>query len=150
MGASSKIIELRKILSERFPKETAAPLFRIPTGSVLLDSVLGGGLPRCGITELIIPNRSSGSAVLLQEIIDGMHQQNQYIALIDAKNSFEPFSDHPLLLWIRCMDAATAIKVADLILPKRGGDGCVRSFIEILFGIDKLSLENLDELIRSC
>ncbi len=116
MGVSPKIIELRKILAERFPKENAVPSFRISTGSVLLDSVLGGGLPRCGITELIIPNRSSGSAVLLQEIIDGMHQQSQFIALVDAKNSFDPFSDHSLLLWIRCLDAATAIKATDLIL----------------------------------
>ena len=33
-----------------------------------------------------------------------------------AKIVLSPFADHPLLLWIRCHNAAQALKATDLIL----------------------------------
>ena len=48
-------------------------------------------------------------------------------------------------------DAHTRVlAIADLVLNERGGEGCVRSFIEKLLGIDKLTEEELDELISNC
>ena len=41
-------------------------------------------------------------------------------------------------------------KIAHLVMAQRGGDGFVRNFIEQLLKIDKLSLEEIDELISNC
>lgn len=115
MSASPEIIELRKILAERFPQEKGNYLLT-PTGWPPLDSILGGGLPKGSITQLIVPHISSGAAIVLHEIIKSMHEHSQSVALIDGKNSFEPATDYPLLLWIRCQNALQALKATDLVL----------------------------------
>ena len=116
MPFSPKIIELRKILAERYPQQTSYHSLCTPTGWSPLDSLLGGGLPKGGLTQLLVPNISSGGAMILHEIIEEMQDASQYVALIDGKDCFEPFADHPLLLWIRCHNAAQALKATDLIL----------------------------------
>ena len=90
MPASPKIIELRKILAERYPQQTGTRSLCTPTGWSPLDSLLGGGLPKGAITQLVIPNISSGGAIVLHEIIEAMHEASQYVALIDGKDCFEP------------------------------------------------------------
>jgi hypothetical protein len=117
MAASPKVIELRKILAERYPQETDKRSLSLPTGWSPLDSLLGGGLPKGAITQLLIPNISSGGATVLHEIIATMQDASQYVALIDSKDCFEPAADdHPLLLWIRCHNVLQALKATDLIL----------------------------------
>jgi hypothetical protein len=116
MPVSPKIIELRKVLAERYPRQTGTHSSSIPTGWSPLDSLLGGGLPKGAITQLLIPNISSGGAIVLHEIISAMHDVSQYVALIDSKDCFEPAADHPLLLWIRCHNVLQALKATDLIL----------------------------------
>src|SRR3984885_2377884 len=117
MAVSPKIIELRKILAERYPRKTGTRSLSVPTGWSPLDSLLGGGLPKGAITQLVIPNISSGGAIVLHEIITTMHDTSQYVALIDSKDCFEPAAnDHPLLLWIRCQNVLQALKATDLIL----------------------------------
>jgi RecA/RadA recombinase len=116
MPVSSKIIELRKVLAERYPQQTGTRSLCTPTGWSPLDSLLGGGLPKGAVTQLLIPNVSSGGAIVLHEIIEGMQEASQYVALIDGKDCFEPVADHPLLLWIRCHKVLQALKATDLIL----------------------------------
>jgi recA bacterial DNA recombination protein len=116
MPVSPKIIELRKILAERHPRQTGAHSLSLPTGWSPLDSLLGGGLPKGAITQLLIPNISSGGAIVLHEIIASMHEVSQYVALIDSKDCFEPATDYPLLLWIRCHNVLQALKATDLLL----------------------------------
>src|SRR3984957_2775769 len=116
MTVSPKIIELRKTLAERYPQPSGLPSLSIPTGWSPLDSLLGGGLPKGAITQLLIPNISSGGAIVLHEIIEALQDVSQYIALIDSNDSFEPVADHPLLLWIRCHNVLQALKATDLIL----------------------------------
>lgn len=117
MTVSPKIVELRKILAERFPQQTGSRSLSLPTGWSPLDSLLGGGLPKGAITQLLIPNVSSGGAMVLHEIISTMHEASQYVALIDSTDCFEPAADdHPLLLWIRCHKVLQALKATDLIL----------------------------------
>jgi hypothetical protein len=115
MPQSPEIIELRKILAERFPQQRGTHLLT-PTGWPPLDSLLGGGLPKGSITQLIVPTVSAGGAIVLHEIIEAMHEHSQCVALIDGKNSFEPSTDYPLLLWIRCQNAVQALKATDLVL----------------------------------
>jgi hypothetical protein len=116
MAVSPEIIELRRVLAERFPRQTANRALCIPTGWFPLDTLLGGGLPLGAITQLLIPNISSGGTIVLHEIIEAMHESSQYVALIDSKDSFEPVADHPLLLWIRCHTVLQALKATDLVL----------------------------------
>lgn len=40
--------------------------------------------------------------------------------------------------------------VANYVLEQRGGEGCVRTFVEQLLGIENMSEEKLDELISNC
>jgi hypothetical protein len=116
MPVSPKVIELRKILADRYPQQTGISSLCLPTGWSALDSLLGGGLPKGAITQLLIPNISSGGAIVLHEIIEAMQEVSQYVALIDGKDCFEPAADHPLLLWIRCHNVLQALKATDLIL----------------------------------
>jgi hypothetical protein len=113
---SGKIIELRQILAERFPRELPPPSSLLSTGVDCLDRPLEGGLRRGSITQLVAPLPSCGSASLLHDLIESMQAASQFVALIDGKNSFEPLDTTNLLLWIRCENVAQAIRAADLII----------------------------------
>jgi len=132
MAASAKIIDLRKLLAERFPHIALTTPTRLFTGFCLLDEQIGGGLPRGAITELISPARSAthnvaggpqtsaGSATLIHALIHCAYRDNYLLALIDGRDSFDPCGvengrlEH--LLWVRCSKASEAIKAADLLL----------------------------------
>ena len=48
-------------------------------------------------------------------------------------------------------DAHKKVKeISHLVLPQKGGEGVVRVFIELLLGIEKLTEEEIDELISNC
>jgi hypothetical protein len=116
MPASPKIIELRKVLAERFPYEPSLPSLSFPTGWAFFDSLLDGGFPRGGITQLITPNISSGGMLVLHEIIQSLHKASRHAVLVDGKDCFDPPTHQPFLLWIRCTNALQALKATDLIL----------------------------------
>jgi hypothetical protein len=120
MAANDKIIDLRKLLAERFPHAPATAPTRLVTGLSFLDQAIGGGLPKSAITELISPRASAGSASLIQALLYAAQYARYFLALIDGRDSFDP---QPLgnaclhhLLWIRCTKALEAIKAADLLL----------------------------------
>jgi RecA/RadA recombinase len=111
-----KIIELRKILAERFPQEAFPPQTFIQTGLTCFDQKLGGGLLRGALTQVVTPNLSSGSTLVLHEIVEAMNLAAQFVALVDGTNCFEPSKNTDLLLWIRCQNAHQAVKATDLLL----------------------------------
>jgi hypothetical protein len=113
---SSKIIELRQVLAQRYPQELPPPSSLLATGIESLDRHLDGGLRRGSITQLVAPLPSCGSASLLHDLIESMQASSQFIALIDGKNSFEPLDVANLLLWIRCDNVSQAIRATDLII----------------------------------
>ena len=119
-GSASSIVDLRRLLAERFPQPHVAPQARLATGLPTLDDALGGGLPKGGITELTSSNVSAGTALLIQQLLQTVHRERYFIALIDGRDSFDP---QPLgnarlrnLLWVRCARALDAVKAADLLL----------------------------------
>ncbi len=124
MGARGKIVDLRKLLAERFPHmPVPAATRRLITGLSFLDQVIGGGLPKGAITELISGQISAGSASLIHALLQAAHRNRYFLALIDGRDSFEPSgSGRPgngclsYLLWVRCTKALEAIKAADLLL----------------------------------
>lgn len=120
MAAGSKIVDLRKLLAERFPQPRAAAQARLPTGVATLDEVTGGGLPKGAITELTSPQPSAGSALLIQGLLQAAQEERYFFALIDGRDSFDP---EPLgnarlrhLLWVRCSKTIEAVKAADFLL----------------------------------
>src|SRR5438067_8134694 len=120
MAASGKIIDLRKLLAERFPHPPATAATYLVTGLSCLDESSGGGLPRGAITELISPRTSAGSASLIHALVEAAHRDNYLVALIDGRDSFDPcgLNNTSLrhLLWVRCLKGPEGIKAADLLL----------------------------------
>ena len=120
MGASGKVVDLRNLLAERFPRMQLPGTAHLRTRLSSLDQATGGGLPKRAITELITPQVSAGSASLIYELLQSAYRDRYFLTLIDGRDSFDP---HPLdnallrnLLWIRCGTAMEAIKAADLLL----------------------------------
>jgi hypothetical protein len=120
MAASAKIIDLRKLLAERFPHPAVPTTTHLITGLPFLDQPAGGGLLRGAITELISPRTSTGSASLIHALIGSANRDNYFLALIDGRDSFDPCGlDDTLLrhlLWVRCRQASETIRAADLLL----------------------------------
>ena len=120
MAASSKIVDLRKLLSERFPHVQTPPQSRVATGLPALDQASGGGLPKGAITELTSPQTSAGSAGLIHHLLQTAERERYFLALIDGRDSFDPAApgNERLrnLLWIRCTKTLEAVKAADLLL----------------------------------
>lgn len=120
MAARNKVIDLRNLLAERFPHAPLSLSTRLVTGLSFLDLVIGGGLPKGAITELVSPQISAGSASLISALLHAAQRDQYFVALIDGRDSFDP---QPIgnsclghLLWVRCGKALEAIKAADLLL----------------------------------
>jgi hypothetical protein len=117
---SSKVIDLRKLLAERFPQPTPPATSVLSTGLSFLDKTIGGGLPKSAITELISPKRSAGSASLIHALLESAQRARHFVALIDGADSFDPgSSDNSALrhlLWVRCRKAFDVIKATDFLL----------------------------------
>ena len=114
------IVDLRKLLAERFPHSPFSAITRLVTGLSFLDQAIGGGLPKGAITELTTPQISAGSASLIQALLQAANRDHFFLALIDGRDSFDP---QPLgnallrnLFWVRCTTAFKTIKAADLLL----------------------------------
>ena len=120
MGANARILDLRKLLAERFPQLEHAASDAFPTGQELIDQSLGGGLRKGAITEITSPVQSAGSASLIADLVEAAADSGYFIALIDGRDSFDPAPlDRAVLghlLWVRCADAVEAFKAADLLL----------------------------------
>ncbi len=118
--ASSKIVDLRKLLADRFVKQPPAPASVLPTGISALDEQIAGGLPKGGITEITSPHASSGSATLLTALLHQAYRERYFVAVIDARDSFDPqLMGKPILqhlLWMRCHSARDAVRCSDLLL----------------------------------
>ncbi|MFN2475869.1 MAG: hypothetical protein ABR526_05950 [Chthoniobacterales bacterium] len=140
MAASSKILDLRALLAERYPQPPPTAAAHIPTGLAPLDEALGGGLAKGAITELTSPHPSAGSALVISALLHLAHQQRHFLALIDGRDSFDP---QPLgnarlrhLLWLRCTKALDAVKAADLLL--RDGNFPIVALDLVLNSADEL------------
>ncbi len=120
MAMSGKIIDLRNLLANRFPSAPPSAGTRLITGLAFLDQVIGGGLPKGAITEVISPRISAGSASLIHALLQAAHRDQYFLALIDGRDSFDAQLPGNAclrhLLWVRCTKALEAVKAADLLL----------------------------------
>jgi len=116
MAATQRIIDLRKLLTERFqqPPTLIGGQINVP----LLEQTLEGGLRKGAITEIISPNPSAGSALLIHSLLQIAQRDRFFLALVDGRDSFDVYDAGSLqhLLWVRCEKANKAVKAADFLL----------------------------------
>jgi len=126
-------------LADRFPATlTQRPPVEVrimPTGVSTIDAVVGG-IPCGGITEIVGPSFcSTGRKSLQAQLLAGASRE-QFCALVDATDSFDPRSaqtagvDLKRVLWIRCggrglKTLEQAFKASDLLLQGSGGFGLI-------------------------
>ena len=138
------IITVQRIKSENTMSALAIPRARfdldfrwlerpapdlLPTGIAELDAVTGG-FPRGALTGIYGPASSGRTSLLLSLLAEATRRQ-EFCALVDATDSFDPASAHAAgvdlsrLLWIRCAgNAEHALKATDLLVAS-GGFGLV-------------------------
>jgi hypothetical protein len=116
MAANQRIIDLRKLLAERFqqPPTLTGGQINVP----LIERTLEGGLRQGAITEIISPNPSAGSALLIHSLLQVAQRDRFFLALIDGSDSFDVYDSGAVqhLLWVRCEKASEAVKAADFLL----------------------------------
>lgn len=119
-----------------------------PTGITEIDRAVGG-IPKGALTQICAPaSVTSGRTTLLLSLLAQITRQEQFCAVVDTCDSFDPESASAVgvclsrLLWVRCSERGMksveqAFKAAD-ILVQNGG-----------FGLIALDLGAVDEkLIR--
>jgi hypothetical protein len=127
MSEAANIVDLRRMLRERFPaahqprREGAGSVF--PTGIRDLDHLLGGGLPAGSLAELVGEGNGSGSAQVLHALLGRTAADGRFLALVDGADSFDVDAPEPAalarLLWVRCRTAEEALKATDMLLRDR-------------------------------
>jgi recombination protein RecA len=125
-------------LKERYESVLGGPLEwhiqpqpeMLPTGIPEIDDAAGGGVPRGCLTEIFGPP-STGRASVLAAILAQATARQEFCALVDAEDAFDPASAAAAgvalerLLWVRCAhNAEHALKAADLLI-QGGGFGVV-------------------------
>lgn len=100
---------------------------RIPTGLETLDTLLGGGLPRGTLTE-IVGRPSSGRTTLACTLLRAVTAARALAACIDLPDAFDPTHaagagvDLARLLWIRPHTPRDALQAAEHVLDAEGFD----------------------------
>jgi hypothetical protein len=101
------------------------PVRRLPTGIESLDELLGGGLPRGHLSE-IVGGPSSGRTALLHALLASATQRGEVVAVVDLPDALDPRSlaqagaDLTRVLWVRPPSPQVALKCAELILSAGG------------------------------
>jgi hypothetical protein len=130
LDADSGIIELRRLLTDRFPhartwsKTAPAKTHSFwPTGLPRLDLLLDGGFVKSAITEVASHSSGTGCALLLRALLRQAGHTGQLMGLIDGSDSFDPDGLEESILsrlfWVRCKTAEEALKAADILLRDR-------------------------------
>lgn len=118
-NAGGKLAALRQLLAERYPEAAKASHRCLETGVHSLDAV-AGGIPLGAVTEVVGMTVSSGSTLLLGQLLMATRIARWRVALVDAANQFDPASyahdslSH--LVWVRCENMQTALPVTDILV----------------------------------
>jgi len=125
MRAAATIVELRRLLAERFPqahgtKPARDGIAAVPTGVPNLDALLRGGLPEGELSELVSEGHGSGSAQVIHALLRRVAAEGRFLALVDGADSFDVDPVEPdvlsRLLWVRCNNVDEALKAVDILL----------------------------------
>jgi RecA/RadA recombinase len=102
--------QIESLLAMRIPAALSVPPRNppelLPTGIAEVDTLLGGGLPLGGVTEIVGP-AYSGRSTLVFSFLAGLTGQEATAAYVDVSDAFDPISaaamgiDLGRLLWVR-------------------------------------------------
>jgi len=104
---------------------TPGPVSRLSTGHESLDTVLGGGVPRGRISELVGP-LSSGKTSLLLTWLTAATRRGEFTAWVDLADALQPDSvagadvDLRRLLWVRPCSVREGMRCTELLLQAGG------------------------------
>jgi hypothetical protein len=117
ISARPGLAELRVLLAEKFPEAERKVQGCMATGITSLDAA-EGGLRRGALTELV--STPGNGALFIDRLLERTCESKSFAALVDAGGMFDPDSCSEAalarLLWVRCHDAALAVKATDLLL----------------------------------
>lgn len=105
------------------------PVRRLPVGIAALDALLGGGLPRGHVSE-VVGGPSSGRTAVLYAALASATRAGEVAAVVDLPDALDPRSlaragaDLARILWVRPPSLSNAFKCAELVLDA-GGFGLV-------------------------
>jgi hypothetical protein len=127
--AAQRLASSLQLSGVRLGAVPAEPVRRLPTGIGGLDDLLGGGLPRGHLSE-IVGGPSSGRTALVHALLASATRRGEVAAVVDLPDAFDPPSlaragaDLERVLWVRPPSPQIALKCAELIL-NAGGFGFV-------------------------
>ena len=148
----SSIASIRSQVERRIPG--ALTIYERSTPEVFSAGILAidrdaGGVPKGGLTQVCAPaGITSGRTTLLLSLLAQVTAQEQFCALVDAGDCFDPESADAVgvclsrLLWARCIDRGMkaveqAFKATDILIQNGG------------FGVIAIDLGNVEEkLVR--
>lgn len=116
------IVAFKDFLRARFPEAHAElPACDAPAVAMRSASCLGVlGLRKGAITEVVAAGCSCGGGLLISGLLEREGTCREMTALVDGSDAFDPWSlDASTLekvLWVRCREAAQAIRACDLLL----------------------------------
>jgi hypothetical protein len=114
---ANRVVELRRLLAEKFPVAEQKHVGFLRTGIASVDSV-EGGLRLGAMTE--ISGTPAGTSLLLAAMLSMLAKEKRLGALVDCGSNFDPGSFQAIglkrILWVRCGLPALAVKAADLLL----------------------------------
>lgn len=105
------------------------PVPRLPSGITGVDALLGGGLPRGRISEVLGP-LTSGKTALLWVLLAAATRRGEVVALVDLADALHPASVAAAgvvlerVLWVRPPSLTDGLRCTELLL-QAGGFGVV-------------------------
>ena len=124
-AAVARLVDLALPGQIRIGTTTAEPVSRLPSGVAGLDALLGGGVPRGRISEVLGPP-SSGRTSLLLTLLATATRRGDVVAWVDLADALHPESctragvDLHRLLWVRPRQAADGLRCAEILLQAGG------------------------------
>ncbi len=119
------------------------PLRRLPSQLAVIDDLLDGGLPRGRVSELVGP-QSSGKTSLLVAFLAAATRRSEVTAYVDLADSLSPASfatagvDLERLLWVRPSSLKDAVRCAEIILQAGG-------FAAVALDLNARSSQSVDQ-----
>lgn len=124
-AALARLADLSLPGNVRFGLTTSEPVSRLPSGQTLIDALLGGGVPRGRISEVLGP-LTSGKTSLLLVLLAAATRRGEVVACVDLADALHPASvaaagaDLQRVLWVRPSSFTDGLRCTELLLQAGG------------------------------